>query len=91
MTSRLYYNAADARAKASDEWHEEWISKSGLKARLWTDKAIREFLGAPLNVGPIKAWKQNTVKKVESTPAFKIWLEQRRSWLIARGKLTADT
>ena len=49
MTVRLYYKAADARAKASSEWHEEWISKSGLKARLWTDKAISDFLGASLN------------------------------------------
>lgn len=91
MTVRLYYNAADARTRASNEWHVEWISKSGLKARLWTDKAISEFLGAPLNSGPVKAWKQKEVKKVEATPAFKRWLEKRRAWLIARGKLTADT
>lgn len=91
MTVKLYYNAANARARASDRWHAEWISKSGLKARLWTDKAINEFLGAPLNAGPIKAWKQKNVKKVEATPAFKTWLEQRRAWLVARGKLPADT
>lgn len=91
MTVRLYYNAADARAKASSEWHEEWISKSGLKARLWTDKAISEFLGVPLNAGPVKAWKLKEVKKVEATTAFKTWLEQRRAWLIARGKLTVET
>jgi hypothetical protein len=56
-----------------------------LKARLWTDKAISEFLGAPLSAGPVKAWKQKEVKKVEATPAFKTWLEQRRAWLVARG------
>lgn len=27
MTVRLYYNAADSRAKASAEWHDNWISK----------------------------------------------------------------
>jgi hypothetical protein len=91
MTSRLYYNAVDARARTSDEWHTEWISKSGLKERLWTDKAIREFLGVPLDAGPIKACKQKEVKKVENTPAFKSWIEQRRARLIARGKLPADT
>lgn len=91
MTVRLYYNAADARAKASSEWHEEWISKSGLKARLWTDRAIIEFLGAPLDAGPVKAWKRKEVKKIEATTAFKTWLEQRRTWLISRGKLIADT
>ena len=51
MTVRLYYNAVDRRAQASNEWHAEWISKRGLKARLWTDKAISEFLGAPLSAG----------------------------------------
>lgn len=67
-------------------------TKNGLvKARLWIDKAISEFLGAPLNAGPVKAWKQKEVKKVEATTAFKTWLEQRRAWLIARGKLTAET
>lgn len=85
-----YYNAADMRVKARDEWHAEWISKSGLKARFWTDKAISEFLGAPLDAGPIKAWKQKDVKKVEASPAFKTWFEQRRAWLVSRGKLPAD-
>lgn len=91
MTVRLYYNAADARVRASNEWHAEWISKSGLKARLWTDKAISEFLGAPLDAGPIKAWKQKDVKKAENTPAFQTWFKQRREWLIVRGKLSADS
>ena len=91
MTVRLYYNAVDRRAQASNEWHAEWISKRGLKARLWTDKAISEFLGAPLSAGPVKAWKQKEVKKVEATPAFKTWLEQRRAWLVERGKIYSDT
>ena len=91
MTVRLYYNAVDRRAQASNEWHAEWISKRGLKARLWTDKAISEFLGAPLSAGPVKAWKQKEVKKVEATPAFKTWLQQRRAWLVARGKISSDT
>ena len=29
MTVRLYYNAVDRRAQASNEWHAEWISKRG--------------------------------------------------------------
>lgn len=84
------YNAADMRARASDAWHSEWISKSGLKARLWTEKAISEFLDKPQKAGPIMAWKRKEVEKVEATPAFRTWLEQRRAWLIARGKLPAD-
>lgn len=89
MTSRLYYNAADARARASDGWHDEWISKSGLRARLWTEKAISEFLGAPLNAGPVMAWRRKEVLKVEKSPAFQTWIAKRRKWLEARGKLPA--
>ncbi|SQD10765.1 Uncharacterised protein [Citrobacter freundii] len=70
MAVRLYYNAADMRTRASDAWHTEWISKSGLKARLWTDKAISDFLGKPQKAGPIMAWKQKEVLQVENTPAF---------------------
>ncbi|KZQ40645.1 hypothetical protein A3N57_07735 [Enterobacter cloacae subsp. dissolvens] len=90
MTVRLYYNAADARARASNEWHAEWISKSGLKARLWTEKAISEFLGAPLNAGPVMAWKRKDVLKVEKSPAFTNWMAKRRKWLATRGKLPTD-
>lgn len=65
-----YYNAADRRARASDAWHSEWISKSGLKARLWTDKAIAEFPGKPEKAGPIMAWRRKDVQKAERSPAF---------------------
>ncbi len=30
MAVRLYYNATDSRARASTEWHDNRISKSGL-------------------------------------------------------------
>lgn len=56
MTVRLYYNAVDSRAGASAEWRDKWISKSGLKARFWTDKAISQFLGKPQRAGLIMAW-----------------------------------
>jgi hypothetical protein len=56
MTVRLYYNAVDSRARASAEWRDKWISKSGLKARFWTDKAISQFLGKPQRAGLIMAW-----------------------------------
>lgn len=76
------------REQRRNDWHDKWLSRSGLKARLWTDKAIAEFLGKPLNAGPIKAWKRKDVLAVEKTPAFRAWMKQRRAWLIARGKLT---
>lgn len=82
-----YYNAADMRARASDAWHSERISKRGLKERLWTDKAISEFLDKPQKAGPILAWKQKDVHRVESTPEFQDWLAKRREWLSAHGKL----
>ncbi|WP_249549342.1 hypothetical protein [Escherichia coli] len=80
-----YYNAADMRARASDAWHSEWISKRGLKARFWTDKAISEFLGKPQKAGPIMAWR------LESTPEFQNWLAKRHEWLAAHGKLPGKT
>lgn len=57
MAVRLYYNAADSRARASTEWHDNWISKRGLKARSWTEKAISQFLGKPQKAGPIRGLK----------------------------------
>lgn len=67
MAVRLYYNAAASRARASTEWHDNWISKNGLKVRHWTDKAISQFLGKSQKAGPIMAWTQKEVRRVENT------------------------
>ncbi|NHB98702.1 hypothetical protein C5470_21210 [Photorhabdus stackebrandtii] len=67
------------REKHRKAWHAKWISKQGLKERLWTDKAIAEFLGKPLNAGPIMAWKREDVLKTEKSPAFKAWMVKRRA------------
>lgn len=72
---------------ASAAWHREWISKKGLRERLWTDRAIADFLKPPQEAGPIKAWKRKYVLRVEQTPAFRVWLAKRQDWLIRRGKL----
>lgn len=72
---------------ASDAWHKEWISKTGLRDRLWTDKAIADFLKPPQKAGPINAWKRKYILKVEQTPAFREWLVKRQDWLRRRGKL----
>lgn len=85
-----YYNAADRRSRARDAWHAEWFSKSGLKARLWTDKAIAEFLGRTEKAGPVMAWRRKDVQKVEGTPAFQRWLAKRLEWLAAQGKLPGE-
>ena len=92
------YNEAQRRAFGEaqrealrQEWHAKWISKHRLKAeRLWTDKAIVVFLGEPSNAGPIRAWKIADVLKAEQLPDFKVWMNKRRAWLIARGKLQVD-
>ena len=70
MTVRIYNNAADVRAKANSEWHEEWISKSGLKARLWTDKATSDFLGAPAQRWTGKGMEAEGSKKGRSNNRF---------------------
>ena len=78
------------RKKESEAWHAKWISKAGLKKRLWTDKAISQFLGKPRSAGPILAWTRKAVLKAESTPEFRAWLHKRMEWLLARGKLPQE-
>lgn len=80
----------EKRRQQSEAWHATWISKAGLKERLWTDKAITEFIGKPVNAGPIMAWRLKDVINAEKNPAFKIWMKERSSTLIARGKLSAE-
>lgn len=75
------------RKQLSKEWHAKWISKSGLKDRLWTEKAIATFLGKPRDAGTIMAWLRKEVIMAERTPEFVAWLIERRAKLIERGKL----
>jgi hypothetical protein len=75
------------RAELSKRWHAKWISKHGLKERLWTDKAILQFLGKPTLAGPVKAWLRKDVVAAERRPDFIAWMTNRREWLTARGKL----
>jgi hypothetical protein len=77
------------RAELSKKWHAKWISRQGLKDRLWTDKAIQDFLGKPRAAGAIKAWLRKDVLRAERGPEFQTWMEKRRRWLAARGKLPA--
>jgi hypothetical protein len=78
------------REELRKAWHAKWISKGGLKDRLWTDKAISEFLGKPRDAGPIKAWTRKEVLKAENGMGFKAWMKERRARLIASGKLPPD-
>lgn len=75
------------REKASRAWHAKWITKAGLKDRLWTDKAITQYLGKPRNAGPTLAWTREAMLKAEQHPEFIAWLAQRRARLLAKGRL----
>jgi len=67
------------RAAARQKWHAKWISKQTLKSeRLWTDKAIHQFLGQPGDAGPIKAWLRKDVLAAEEKEDFKAWMQKRR-------------
>lgn len=78
------------RQERRQEWQALWISRQGLKARLWTDKAIAEFLPAS-RAGPIRAWLRKDVLAAEKKPDFKAWMAKRRDWLDARCRLPEIT
>ncbi len=75
------------REEYSRDWHMTWFSRKGLKDRLWTDKAIREFLPPPQKAGPIQAWLRKDVLAAEKKAGFRAWMEKRRAWLDARCRL----
>lgn len=84
---RKAYGEAQRQAQR-EKWHAVWISKTGLKDRLWTDKAIAEFLRPPMDAGPVMAWRRVDVAKVESTAEFKEWMQGRCRTLAKRGVLS---
>lgn len=59
------------RQERSQQWHAIWISRHGLKAQLWTDKAIAAFLPPPQKAGPILAWRKKDVLAAEKPPPFR--------------------
>jgi hypothetical protein len=92
------YSEAERRAygelmrdELRKKWHAKFISKHGLKTeRLWTDKAIVEFLSKPRQAGAIKAWLRKDVLAAEKTMGFKAWMKQRKALLVAKGKLPPE-
>ncbi|EMD5224792.1 hypothetical protein VQ422_004764 [Salmonella enterica] len=67
------------RQERRQEWHAVWLSRQGLKARLWTDKAIM-FLPPPQKAGPIHVWRKKDVPAAEKQPDFQAWMAKRRTW-----------
>ncbi|WP_146147985.1 hypothetical protein [Glycomyces artemisiae] len=73
-----------------------WLTKPMLRARGWTESAIRDFLPGPealkpnprfaVSGAPMPVWRPATVAKAESDPKWRAWLErslQRRQTTLA--------
>jgi len=67
---------------------EEYISKSGLKERGWTNKAIVDFLGEAdavrknpyyRSAAPMLCWETTRVEKAEQTDGFIEWYNKTQS------------
>jgi len=60
------------------EWSKNWITVTRLKTdRLWTDSAIKKWLGEPKNQAKYKVFAVDDVRKAERKKAFKEWLAPR--------------
>lgn len=74
-----------------------WVTKPILRARGWTDTAIRDFLPKPERHcenphpegarRPMPLWRAETIARAESSPEWQYWLEKS---LHRRGKTLAD-
>lgn len=74
------------RQERSQDWHARWISKQGLKNRLWTDKAISSFLSKPKKAGKIMAWPRTEVLTAEKPRSlWHGWKNDGNGWMRAAG------
>ncbi len=60
----------------------DWLPKSAIKERGWTEGAIKNFLGAPEDTRttphyrtgpPMLLWRSDTVREAEQNPQFIEW------------------
>ncbi|EPO5351588.1 hypothetical protein SK92_05514 [Klebsiella oxytoca] len=66
------------RCQKFDAWSEKWITVYRLKnSRLWTDAAIRRWLGVPQQQGKYKVFSVEAVRIAETRPDFQAWLQTR--------------
>jgi hypothetical protein len=66
------------RCQKFDAWSEKWITVYRLKYyRLWTDAAIRRWLGEPQQQGKYKVFSVEAVRIAETRPDFQAWLQPR--------------
>lgn len=66
------------RCRRFEQWSKIWITVTRLKTtRLWTEWAIAQWLGAPIQQGKYKVFKVEAVKTAERKKAFKEWRQPR--------------
>ncbi|HFE3442994.1 TPA: hypothetical protein ACF3I9_004461 [Klebsiella aerogenes] len=66
------------RQRKFAEWSKKWITVYRLKSdRLWTDGAIKKWLGKPQKRGEYNVFAVEDVKRAESNPEFIKWREPR--------------
>ncbi|KMJ46691.1 MULTISPECIES: hypothetical protein [Xenorhabdus] len=66
------------RLERFKQWSKTWITVTRLKeTRLWTDWAIRQWLGQPKKQGKYKVFAVADVKVAERKKDFKEWHQKR--------------
>ena len=66
------------RCQKFDAWPEKRITVYRLKnSRLWTDAAIRRWLGVPLQQDKYKVFFVDAVRMAETCPDFRAWRQAR--------------
>ncbi|MGJ0624002.1 hypothetical protein [Xenorhabdus bovienii] len=66
------------RRRQFEQWSKKWITVTRLKSnRLWTEWAIKQWLGQPQKQGKYKVFLVDDVKAAERKKAFKDWRQQR--------------
>jgi hypothetical protein len=60
------------------DWHSKWVTVWRLKHdRLWTDGAIKKWLGEPITQGKYKVFSVDEISLAERKKSFKAWLTPR--------------
>ncbi|EML8490046.1 hypothetical protein WAB73_003276 [Salmonella enterica subsp. enterica] len=66
------------RQRKFEQWSKKWITVTRLKTdRLWTDWAIKKWLGKPQKRGVYNVFPVAEVKAAESKKEFKDWHSPR--------------
>jgi hypothetical protein len=76
---------AQKRQQEFAAWSEQWITVYRLKTyRLWTDAAIRRWLGVPEQQGKYKVFPAKMVLEAEKRPDFQEWRQPRIQKIVDR-------